>query len=62
MSVLHDSRAPKELLNLDFNADPDSAFHFNADPDPAPHLQTLQGSSLNLQASSVTGLEPLKSF
>ncbi len=26
---------PLKLLNLDFNADPDPAFHSNADPDPA---------------------------
>ncbi len=33
-TVLHGLRASKELLNFDFNADPDPVFHFNADPDP----------------------------
>jgi hypothetical protein len=26
---------PLKLVNFDFNADPDPAFHSNADPDPA---------------------------
>jgi hypothetical protein len=26
---------PLKLLNFDFNAGPDPAFHYNADPDPA---------------------------
>jgi hypothetical protein len=34
---VHGSRTSKELLNFDFNADPDPAFHFNADSDPASH-------------------------
>jgi hypothetical protein len=29
---------PRKLLNFDFNADPDPAFHLNADPDPAFHF------------------------
>ncbi len=36
--ALHDSVLNLlKLLNFDFNADPDPAFHSNADPDPAFH-------------------------
>ncbi len=30
---------PLKLLNFDFNADPDPAFHSNADPESHPHSQ-----------------------
>ncbi len=34
--ALHGSIQPLTILNFDFNADPDPAFHSNAGPDPDP--------------------------
>ncbi len=33
---------PLKLLNFDFNADPDPAFHFNADPDLALKIKRIE--------------------